>query len=522
MKNNKFLIASAASVLLVLVFAGCKSVSHVGRKADRSIVVLYENDVHCAIDGYALLAGLRDQIADTAYVAVVSNGDYLQGASAGAISKGGYIIDIMNSVGYDAVTLGNHEFDYKTPRMLELMQKLSAPVTCVNLYDTKTRQRVFLPSVVKQYGKRKIGFVGAVTPATISTEQYAFFDDAGNQLYELKPTELNSLIQQSVDQLRREGVDYVVVLSHLGEADNDLHVSSHTVIQATNGIDALLDGHTHSTIPCELVANRDGRQVIVSETGTKFANIGKLLITPDGHISTQLIPAAELTAVNSRVKHTTDSIKTELEQITNRVVCQSDAPLTILDANGRQEVRFAETNAGDIVTDAYRYVTGAQIGLSNGGGIRTNLPAGNLTYGDMVSLLPFDNNVCMVEITGAQLVELLTRGTHDTPRENGDFPQSSGIRFTVHTSTHTISDLTVLNPSTGQYEPVQPDKVYTLATIDYCVTGGGFFGILKNNKILKANVAAYSECLIRYVTEKLEGHIGAEYAKPQGRITIVE
>ncbi len=522
MKTDRFVCASAAAMLLVLVFMGCKSVSQVGRKADRSIVVLYENDVHCAIDGYALLAGLRDAIADTAYVAVVSNGDYLQGAAAGAVSKGGYIVDIMNSVGYDAVTLGNHEFDYKTPRMLELMDRLSAPVTCVNLYDTKTGRRVFLPSVVKQYGNRKIGFVGAVTPTTINTEQYAFFDDAGNQLYELKPAELNSLVQQSVDQLRSEGVDYVVVLSHLGEADNPLHVSSHTVIGATNGIDVLLDGHTHSTIPCELVANRDGRPVPVSETGTKFVNIGKLLITPDGHISTQLIPVGQLTEANSRVKHTTDSIKNELRQITNRVICQSETPLTILDANGRQEVRFAETNAGDIVADAYRYVTGAQIALSNGGGIRTNLPAGQLTYGDMVSLLPFDNNICVVEITGRQLTELLTRGTYDTPRENGDFPQVSGIRFTVHTATHTIADLTVLDPATSQYQPVQPDQVYTLATIDYCVTGGGFFGLLKNNRMLKSNVAAYSECLIRYVSEKLGGHIGTEYSKPQGRITIVE
>ncbi|MBQ4277466.1 MAG: 5'-nucleotidase C-terminal domain-containing protein, partial [Bacteroidaceae bacterium] len=219
---------------------------------------------------------------------------------------------------------------------------------------------------------------------------------------------------------------------------------------------------------------------------------------------------------------TTDSVKHLLEAITSRVVCESEASLSIHDAEGRQMVRYAETNAGDIVADAYRITTGAQIGMSNGGGIRTTLKAGTLTYGDLISLLPFDNNVCTVEITGSQLIELLTRCTSATPMENGDFPQVSGITFTVHTSTRTISDLRILDPATGNYQPVRPDATYTLATIDYCISGGGFYGILKNNKILRNNIAAYCECLVKYITQHLDGHIGQEYISPAGRITITE
>lgn len=521
MKTNKLFIAAASAIVLCLL-TGCKTTSHSVKNQERSIVVLYENDVHCAIDGYANMAGLRDAISDTAHVAVVSNGDFLQGAIAGAISKGGYIIDIMNSVHYDAITLGNHEFDYKTPRMLELMQRLNAPVTCVNLYDTKTGQRVYLPSVVKQYGNKRVGFVGVVTPTTILTEEYAFFDDKGTQLYELKEAEVYNLVQQSVDQLRNDGVDYVIVLSHLGEASNVMNVDSHGLIAHTTGINALLDGHTHSTIPCDIVENRDGRPVIVSQTGTKFVNIGKLLIEPNGRMSTTLIPVTDIANTNAHVTATTDSVKTLMNATTQRVVCQSDVTLRILDDNGRQMVRFAETNSGDIVTDAYRIVTGAEIALSNGGGIRTNLPAGTLTYGDLVSLLPFDNNVSVVEITGRQLSELLTRCTANIPAENGDFPQVSGLKFTVHTASRTISDLSILNAASGSYEPVDPDRTYRLATIDYCISGGGFYSLLKQNKVLQANIVPYSECLIKYVAEHLHGHIGSEYAQPQGRITIVE
>lgn len=505
-----------------LVLSSCKTTTNLTTKQERSIVVLYENDVHCAIDGYAHLAALRDAVADTAHVAVVSNGDFLQGASAGAISKGGYIMNIMNTVGYDAVTLGNHEFDYKTPRLLQLIDSLKAPVTCINLYDTKTGERVCLPSVVKRYGNRSIGFVGVVTPTTIQTEKYAFFDDNGTQIYELKPDEINNLVQQAVDNLRRQNADYVIVLSHMGEADNEMHINSHTLIANTTGIDALLDGHTHSTIPQEWVTNRTGQQVLVSQTGTKFVNIGKLVISPEGKMSTTLIPVADITATNPHVEATTDSIKQLLSQITSRPICQSDVELRILDSQGRQMVRYAETNAGDLVADAYRIVTGADIALSNGGGIRTNLKAGILTYGDIISLLPFENFICTVEITGKQLTQLLTACTQYTPAENGDFPQVSGMKFNVHTATRTISDLRILNTTTNQYEPVNPDRTYSLATIDYCITGGGFFGLLKDNRILRSNISAYSQILVDYITQHLDRHITTDYAQPQGRITIME
>ena len=207
---------------------------------NRPIVVLYENDVHCGIEGYAKIAGLRDAIAasDTAYVAVVSSGDFVQGGPAGTLSKGQYIIDIINSVGYDAMTIGNHEFDYKVPQLFHLTDQLNAPVTCVNFSDIKTGKQFYAPFVIKKFGARKVAFVGVVTPSTLMSEGAAFYDEDGTQLYDLHHNDVYNLVQQATDSARAQGADYVVVLSHLGESTFD--VVSGKMIAATTGIDAVL------------------------------------------------------------------------------------------------------------------------------------------------------------------------------------------------------------------------------------------------------------------------------------------
>ncbi len=253
----------------------CQSLKNLTGKKDKSIVVLYDNDVHCGVDGYAKIAGLRNAISDTAYVAVVSCGDYLQGGTVGAISEGKYVADIMRHVGYDAVTLGNHEFDYKTPRMFSLLSYINAPVTSVNLRNMSTGEFCFAPYVIKKMGKRKVAFVGATTPTTVSTEAYAFFDENEKQLFDLCANDIYRLVQNAADKARKEGADYVVVLSHLGEDKNYLNVDSHGLIHNVAGVDAVLDGHTHSVIPSDTVHNKKGQPVPISQTGTKFANIGK-------------------------------------------------------------------------------------------------------------------------------------------------------------------------------------------------------------------------------------------------------
>ena len=170
-------------------------------------MVLYENDVHGQIDGYPKLAGLRDAISqsDTAWTAVGSCGDYLSGGVACSLRKGEYIVTLMNSVGYDAVTLGNHEYDFGMPRLKELLPGLNTPAVCVNLYDYQGTEPLMAPYVIRQYGSQRVAFVGVSTPESMDAEAYSFFDDKGHQLYDLHTKETYQMVQQAADKAHRAG-----------------------------------------------------------------------------------------------------------------------------------------------------------------------------------------------------------------------------------------------------------------------------------------------------------------------------
>jgi 2',3'-cyclic-nucleotide 2'-phosphodiesterase (5'-nucleotidase family) len=507
-------------VFLTLAFLFGQLVWAAPKPQKQSIVILYENDVHCAIHGYQVLAGLRDATADTAFVAVVSSGDFVQGGAAGALSRGKYVADIMREVNYDVITLGNHEFDYPIAHSADLLKYIGAPVVSANLYKAGCRKSVYAPFVIKKFGKTKIAFVGATTPTALYTETAAFMN-GDEQIYNLREKDFFDVLQRTVLQARRKGAKYVIVLSHLGEDPNQTGVDSHQLIRRTTGIDVVLDGHTHSVVAQDTMHNAAGLPVIITETGTKFANIGRLIIR-NGKLSTELVPVNTLSERNERVKWVTDSIEYLMREQTQRVVCHSDVALHILNAAGKQEVRMAETNAGDIICDAYRIISGADIALANGGGIRTEKVAGDLTYGDITDMLPYDNNLWVVEASGATIIDLLRRSTSSLPLEDGSFPQVSGLRFTARVADHSISDVEVLNKTTGEYEPIDPDRIYTVGTIDYCVTGGGFYDMLKNCKVIERGDVLYRDIFVEFLEKNLGGHISTDYAEPQGRIKIIK
>ena len=517
---KRHFLAPLLLALAALLATSCQKDPVEPQQERQSIVILFENDVHCAIDGYARIAGLRDAIADTAWAALVSSGDYLQGAVTGAISQGLYIVDIMRTMRYDAVELGNHEFDYGVPRLQELFAGFNAPVLCCNLFDMQGH-RLYDAYTIRTYGDRRVAFVGVLTPQTeLSNERYSFYDSLDVQLYTLRQNEYTMLVQQAVDAARADGADYVVLLSHLGEDAYGNPFNSNDLIAATHGIDAVLDAHTHSIIDT-VITNSQGQPVLLANTGTAFAKVGKLYIGPDGRMDITLIPTEQITQVSSTVNAAVERVKQAVNEQVGQIVGHSEVPILITDGNGIRLVRKAETNAGDLTADAMRWLTGAQIGLSNGGGIRVDLPAGDITYGDIMSLLPFDNLVWKIEATGAQILEMLRVGTANLPGESGDFPQVSGLRYTATVADHSISNVEVLQAD-GSYLPLDPSATYTIGTYDYTVTGGGFGGTLASSTVLSQSSTLYRDALVQYITTTLGGTIGQQYAAPQGRITIVQ
>lgn len=488
----------------------------------KSVVILYENDVHCGIDGYAQMRGLRDAIvrSDTSYVGLVSAGDFLQGDLAGAISHGQFVVDIMKNMGYDAVTLGNHEFDYGVPHMQELLPQIGTTVVCSNLFKYGDTTPMYQPYVIKRYGDKRIAFVGVTTPSTMYSEAYSFFDKDHNQLYDLRTDDCYSLVQQAVDKARQEGADHVVVLSHLGEADSDTGVDSHGLISATRGIDAVLDGHTHSVIPCDYVANLDGVEIPVSQTGTKFANVGKLWLSPEGKFYTSLVANQDIPYENADVFHTTDSVKALLKAVSNIQVAECAFDLIAIEGSS-WPVRCKEMPLGDLVSDALRVRMEAQIGIMNGGGLRSNLKADAITYGDVIGVLPNDNNMCLIEATGEQILAMLTKCTAKCPEPDGSFPQVSGIKFTIHTASHTVTDVMIQDKDADTYSPLDLEAKYTIATIDHYASGG-FYGMLQDCRLINMSEVLSRDALTSYLVTTLNGVVPARYSTAQGRITILE
>ena len=523
-RTIKIINRGVASLLFGVCLTSCCSAENnsISFKPNKTIVILYENDVHCDIDGYAKLAGLRDAIAasDTAYVGITSSGDFLNGSLAGTISTGQYIVDIMRNVGYDAITLGNHEFDFKGPRMIELLPQIKAPIICANFFEAGAERPFYPACTIKTYGQKRIGYVGVDTPSSMYDEYYAFYDKDGNQLYDLRPNDVVSLVQQSVDYVRSAGADYVVLLSHLGEEVSDRGIDSHTLVNQTRGIDVVLDGHTHSVIPHDMVPNLDGKEIPVTQTGTEFAYIGKLVITKDGNLSTSLILTDDITYINHQVTATADSIKHLMESTTNVIIGNSEFELTINDSQGNRLVRKGETNLGDLCADAFRECCNADIGLINGGGVRNNIPAGDITLGDAISAIPFYNLTCKIEVTGNTILNMLKTCTNNYPQEDGSFPQVAGLKFTLHANNHSITDVQVLNRETSQYEDLQADKKYTIGISDY-YNSGGFYDTLKGAKLIEMTNTITYDALSDYIKDTLGCDVSA-YKNAQGRITIVD
>lgn len=523
--------------------------------AEGDIVVLYTNDVHCAVAqddenqvlGYAKVAALKEELEEAgSEVILVDAGDAIQGEAIGTLSSGEYLVQIMDEVGYDIAVPGNHEFDYGMEQFLKLAEEADYDYISANFTDLTTGEPVFDAYEIEEEGGVKIAFVGVCTPKTITSSTPVYFqNDAGEYIYGLQQDEtgtaLYDCVQSAVDAARAEGADYVIAVTHLGiEAECSPWMSTE-LIGNTNGIDVVLDGHSHSTIEGDLVKNKDGANVLMTSTGTKLSAIGKLTIGEDGALSSELVYDYEGSA--PEVEAFIAGIQAEFEETLNQVVAKTDVALVINEPStlDKEEkirlVRNAETNLGDLCADAYRYVSGADVALVNGGGIRTDILAGDITYDDIISVHPFGNELCMVEATGQQILDALEMGARVTPEENGGFLQVSGLTYEIHTDMEStvkldengmfqgmLGDYRVQNVMIGD-EPLDPDKTYTVASHNYMLKNAGDgINMFTECELLLEDVMLDNQVLITYITEGLGGVVGEEYADPygQGRIVAVE
>lgn len=532
---------------MALSLAGCENqhddMQNLADLPDNPIVIVYENDVHCAVDGYAKMVSLREkQQRLTPYVTTVSCGDFIQGDVVGAVTEGESIIDIMNKVKYDVVTLGNHEFDYGLPRLYELAERLQASLVCANFRNLTSGESVFPPYEIIRYGDVDIAYLGLVTPETLtSTTPLTFQDKAGNTIYGFCKEQFYTIVQQHVDAARKEGADYVVVLSHLGDLPSSGgSPNSLALIANTTGIDAVLDGHSHSVIPDTLVENGVGEPVLLSSTGTKFQYVGMLTITTDGTLESRLIPIDDTLPADVEVETYVEQVKKNTLTAGERVVGYNEKELVAIAEDGSRLVRKQETGLGNFCADAYRRVLDVDVAVVNGGGIRANLPQGDVTYNSLLAVSPFNNTLCTATLTGRQLVDALEVSVCSLPEEDGSFMQVSGIRFEVDTSVPTpvvmntsglfdyvvagaprrVHNVQVLDSDTKVYVPIDLERTYTLGSYDYLLKEQGSYNMF-GQSVLKIDMQGQdAEILAVYIERMLGGRISAIYSQPEGRIII--
>lgn len=540
MKTKKYLHL----LIVISFFASCISCNKeddsiiIEPTISRPIAVIYDNDVHCAVEGYAKLVTIREQQKTlTPYVTTVSCGDFIQGDVVGAVSTGGYIIDIMNQVGYDFVTLGNHEFDFGVPRMFELMEKLDAQVLDANFRNAQTNQNPFPAYQIVSYEDVDIAYIGLTTTSTLSTSPKKFQDESGAFVYDFSKNTFYETAQSYVNQARQEGADYVVVLSHLGDITDNDHPTSLSLIAQTTGIDVVLDAHSHSYIPDTLIYNEIGHPVLMSSTGTKFQGVGVLTFSTDGTFNTR-VESLENVVPDSDTQAFVNEINQKVEEEGNTVIGKSEISLPTHTTTGIRMVRDRETAIGNYCTDAFRIVLDTDIAFINGGGIRDSISRGDITFNDLKAVFPFGNTASIGSMTGDQLLDVLEFSVSKLPEESGEFMHVSGLKFEVDASipspvltdenglfvgvgnnSRRVSNVQILNKE-GNYEPIEINHTYTIAGFNYHLEDGGGQGILNGANLIASDMGQDIEILSIYMQQYLEGTIDQKYAQPEGRILI--
>ena len=543
MKNTKkllslLLVIAMIFALAVPAFAEGETPSMAGKT-----VIVHSNDVHGAIAGYANIAALAAEYeSQGAKVIVADAGDFSQGKVEVSSNKGLNAVKMMNAAGYDVATLGNHEFDYGYAQLKENLKEATFSTICCNILDENGKP-AFEGSKVFDIDGLKIGFIGVNTPESQTKANPALIKG----LTWLAGNDMVKAVQAEADKLKADGTDVIVVLSHLGVDSESAPNRSTDLWAGLKGVDFIIDGHSHSV----MTKGKNGEPI--QSTGTGFDNIGVIVIDN----------ATKKIEKNMLVKVTEDSAKDEAvakaaQDITDAINAEYGAVFakSEVELNGDRSYntktdlygnRDGETNLGDLITDSMVWSvkkTGGVtvdekniVAVTNGGGIRAAIKAGDVTKKDVNTVLPFGNTIAVVYVTGAELLEALEASTYCSPTSAiGGFPQVSGINYTVDASkAYDANDTTY--PGSTYYGP----KTINRVTID-SINGQAFdakatYAVITNNFLAAGGDTYYAfasasaqfdtgipldEALMDYITTELKGVIGEQYKAPQGRVSYTE
>lgn len=497
---------------------------------DAAVTILYTNDVHTYIDNkspkltYAAIAAMKQGYVDEGKpVLLVDAGDHIQGTAYGSMDDGATIIELMNEAGYDIATLGNHEFDYGMARAKAIIKEADFPYVSCNWVDLRTGLRV-LPAVkLFPAGGKWIAFVGITTPESFTKSTPAYFMNAKQTkyIYDIlggdDGRKLYDAVQKAIDKAKTLGADIIIGLGHLGVDPSSSPWTSEDVIANTTGFDAFIDGHSHTVMENKRVYDAAGKPVTLTQTGSYLANVGKMTIAEDGAITTELISTADVS--DAAVAATAEAWINDVDTMLGEQIATTDIKFYINDpAAGKRRIRMGETNLGDFVADGiYTYFNEVEqldcdIAMMNGGGIRTDVAAGKWTFKTCKQISPFGNVACLMSVTGKQIQDALEFGARfvgPEGKENGGFLHVAGATYEIHTDipntvltddknvwmgsatgTPRVQNVRIYNKKTGAYEPLDPNRTYALAGMNYTLRNlGDGFAMFDGAELIKDYVS---------------------------------
>ena len=443
------------------------------KEESNKITILHTNDTHGRLKADNKIIGIDTVAAiknNTENSILVDAGDTIHGLPFVTLSKGQDAVDLLNAAGYEYIVPGNHDFNYGYSRLMELFKnsvtlksgenKLRLLASNIN----KDGKSVFEANHIKEMevnGKTvKVGFFG------IATQETAYKTNPNN----VKGIEFTSPVdaaKEQVEELEKQGADVIVALSHVG-TDESSDPTAYDVIKAVDGIDVYVDGHSHTTF-------KNGEKVndtLLVSTGEYLSNLGKVEIELDEN--NEVVNATASLITKEEASKVTPDAKVaakiaEIDKAQGEVLSEVIGKNTIELDGERNSVRFGETNLGNLITDAMMDETGADLAITNGGGIRASIKVGDITKGDVVSVLPFGNFVVTKQLTGAQIKEVLEFGVRSYGESLGGFPHVAGIKFVVDPS-KPVGDRIISLTING--EALDMNKTYTVATNDFTAAGG--------------------------------------------------
>lgn len=559
---KKRILSLFTAVVMVLFTACSNQAAATTAKVDESkkasltknLTLLVTSDIHGGVEDNWTLAGVyekrKEYEAKGDYTLLIDDGDLLQGGLLSSVSKGADLIDVANEAGFDIMTFGNHEFDYGMDQFMANAKRLKNPYISCNF--NKNGELVFKPYVIKEFDGVKFAFVGINSPDSLTTSTPKYFQDGnGNYIYSFfqggNGETFYAKIQEAIDGALKEGADYVIAVAHAGQKETSGPYKYTDIISHTHGFNIFLDGHSHDTDQVDM-KDKDGHTVFRMGVGTKLSCIGVVTITPAGTIEHELLtyekPAEgqEPKKYENAVSVLIDKKNKEIGDAMSEVCGKTDFPLYIYDPTAKDDagkpiriIRRMGTNLGDLVADAYRAKTGAECSYTNGGGIRKNIEVGDIKLSDVKDVQPFGNIVCLLEVTGQQILDAMEWGCHVNPKESGGFPQISGMTFDLDTSVadpckaddngmcvsiegpRRVSNLKING------EPVDPAKKYKLSTLSYtALNNGDGYTAFNGCTVLEEGIAEDYTVIVDYIKNDLGGVIPEQYKDPygEGRINI--